>query len=105
MDPRPGRLGHEDPDQLLLGIDPEVRPGGAAPRHLAGPSRYRGEAVLAADGESPTEGVGLYGEDRLAGRGACLQSVAEAIGVRPHVGRSSSHPAPGPRVPAYERRG
>src|SRR6266852_5767581 len=74
---RAAGLGHEDADQLLLRIDPEVRPRRAAPGDLARPPRHRREAVLAPDREAQAEGVALHAEKLLARTRPAVQQAPQ----------------------------
>src|SRR5207302_173418 len=61
-------LGHEDADQLLLRINPEVGARKATPHVLAGRSGGPCEARFPPDGEAEAKGVARRPEEQFAGR-------------------------------------
>ena len=68
IDPQRARgLGHEDADQLLLRINPEVGAREATPHVLAGRPGGPGEARLPPDGEAEAKSVARRPEEQFAG--------------------------------------
>lgn len=63
---RARRLGHEDADQLLLRINPEIGAAEAGPHILAGRPGRSGHAVPLPDCEAEPEGVAKRPEQQLA---------------------------------------
>ncbi len=80
-------LGHEDADQLLLRINPEVGARETTPHVLAGRSGGPREARLPPDGEAEAEGVARRPEEQFAGR---ERRVELAQVIRGHEGHGAA---------------